>query len=171
VTMMISNGETTDPSQIVIPPVADHETKQFGAVTPPPDLPPPDDESSGETVETNQQDPQRRRDPVVGRLPSNPPGIQFASEAGLATVLERLNEQVMADDPPAGAQLVAVRDTLVAAHTQASTDDHKRTAARLLAFVESLRGDADACRTWVAEVGRLGSDVSRLQAMCSSERP
>jgi serine/threonine protein kinase len=170
VTIMISNGETTDPSQIVIPPAGDHETGPFGAVTPPPAPPPLPDVPRGDTVQSNPPD-QRQRDPVVERLPSNPPGIQFASEAGLATVLERLNDQVMAADPPAGAQLVAVRDTLVAAHTQASTDDHKRTAARLLAFVESLRGDADACRTWVAEVGRLGSDVSRLQAMCSSERP
>jgi serine/threonine-protein kinase len=167
ITIYISDGETTDPSQQLAIPPATVDTGEQVAVVPPP-APPPTGGERTDSPPVNRQDPPRR-DPVE-RDPLDPPGIRFASETSIATVLEGLTERVLGENQPARTQLVAIVDTLDAVHKQTATDDHKRTAARLLAIVESYRGNGNACRRWVAEVGALGGDITRLQPICPSEQ-
>jgi len=164
-TILLSQRETTDPSQIVLPPSAAIPESTLTRV----DSPRPPENTGEETRPEGDRNPQRRDPPDPD--PTDPPGIRFASEAVIAMVLERLDERVLGDTPPAGTQLVAIHDTLAAVYAQASTNDHKSVAARLLAFVESYRNDGNACRRWVAEVGNLGSDVTRLQSVCPREQP
>jgi hypothetical protein len=166
-TIWISSGDPTDSTQVIqIPPdTAGDPAERIAGPTPPPAPPPPPPNEGGETRRTTQNPP--TRDPGE----SNPPGIRFASEEIVASVLEGMDERVLGDDQPPAAQLVAIRDTLVAVHTQTSTDDHRRTAARLLAIVESYRGNGPGCRRWVNEVRALGGDVTRLQPICPGGQP
>lgn len=97
---------------------------------------------------------------------------QFASAGAVDELLLGFSQELTdLDASPASGRLTGIRDTLLAVLDQASRDGQRRTAARLLAYLEVHSGNRARCLTWRDEVNRLGGDVAELEALCEQARP